>query len=107
MLVNNIDYECHNVEFISYTGKYPCLCSGTLTLKIDGVEVKFGYTHNGEADYPPFWESGGGLDEDYCPYENKWEIDVSRLPEQYRKHAGEIDYVFNENVEHGCCGGCG
>ena len=24
------------VEFVSYSGKYPCLCMGTLVLKIDG-----------------------------------------------------------------------
>lgn len=28
------------------------------------------------------------------------------LPEQYRKYAEEIDRVFNENVDWGCCGGC-
>lgn len=29
--------ECKNVvEFVSYTGKYPNLCSGVLTLKING-----------------------------------------------------------------------
>lgn len=44
MLVNTntITTESH-VKFISYTGKYPCLCSGILTLEIDGKKVRFGY----------------------------------------------------------------
>jgi hypothetical protein len=31
-----------NIEFVSYNGKYPNLCSGKLTVKIDGKEVSFG-----------------------------------------------------------------
>lgn len=27
-----------NINFISYDGKWPCLCLGTLVLEIDGVE---------------------------------------------------------------------
>lgn len=43
------------VEFIDYTGEYPNLCSGTLTLEIDGEVVRFGNGHN-----VAFWDSGGG-----------------------------------------------
>ena len=50
MLVNKKNSNTSRVKFISYTGEYPNLCSGVLTL--------------------------------------------------------EIDEVFNENVEWGCCGGC-
>lgn len=39
-----------NIKFISYTGEYPNLCRGVLTLKIDGKILRFGY---GE-DYEPF-----------------------------------------------------
>lgn len=35
---NNIE----PVEFVGYNGKYPNLCRGTLTLKIDGKLVRFG-----------------------------------------------------------------
>ena len=31
-----------NIEFVSYTGEYPNLCNGILTLKIDNKIVKFG-----------------------------------------------------------------
>ena len=107
MLVNKNNAVNSNVEFVSYSGKYPCLCMGVLTLKIDGEEVKFGnkYSHK-NVDYPTFWHSGGGIDNNYCAYSGEWEIDVEELPEQYRKYATEIDDVFNENVEYGCCGGC-
>ena len=30
------------VEFVSYTGEFPNLCRGVLTLRIDGEEVRFG-----------------------------------------------------------------
>ena len=31
------EYICNHVEFIEYTGCFPNLCSGTLTLKNDNV----------------------------------------------------------------------
>ena len=31
-----------NVKFVSYTGEYPNLCSGTLTLEIKGKKYRFG-----------------------------------------------------------------
>ena len=106
MVVNGTNCENQNVKFVSYTGSFPNLCSGILTLEIDGVEVKFGSSWKGEVDYPKFWVSGGGLDSDYCAFCGEWVIDARDLPEQYRKYAVEIDRVFNENVEWGCCGGC-
>ena len=110
------EYICNHVEFIEYTGCFPNLCSGTLTLKIDGEIVKFGHnyrsydykthTFTDGVDYDSFWESGGGLDGDYCPYSGEWRIDVGLIPEKYRKYSKEIDDVFNDNVPYGCCGGC-
>ncbi|MEZ3438640.1 MAG: hypothetical protein K1W18_07150 [Oscillospiraceae bacterium] len=94
-LINNTPQR---VKFISYTGKYPNLCSGVLTLENDG-------------NYEAFWSSGGGCGF-YNDYANAyvdsgaWEIDVSALPEELRPFAAEIDEVFNDNVPQGCCGGC-
>lgn len=102
MLVG-VDDKQELVKFVSYTGSYPNLCSGKLTLEIEGETVSFGY---GDGLLPPFWTSGGGLDHHWEAYCGEWEIDVSRLPENYRKYASSIDRVFNENVEYGCCGGC-
>lgn len=110
MVVNN----CNHVKFISYTGKYPALCIGVLTLEIDGVVVKFGHDYSKgswetDGNYHSFWESGGGCvcDGAYdSVFDGEWEIDKYDLPEQYRRYADEIDRVFNDNVPHGCCGGC-
>lgn len=104
MLVNaNGNTVESHVKFISYTGKYLCLCSGILTLEIDGKKVRFGYGTLND----PFWVSGGGLNPNYeGAYQGEWKIDDDGIPEEYRKYAREIDEVFNENVEWGCCGGC-
>ena len=87
MLTNTelIPKSISHVKFISYDGKWPNLCRGTLIFEIDGERVIFGYHHLGEKFN---------------------EIDAKELPEQYRKYAEEIERVFNENVEWGCCGGC-
>ena len=42
MLINRNNNETTHVRFISYTGKWFNLCSGVLTLEIDGDEVAFG-----------------------------------------------------------------
>lgn len=49
------------IEFVSFTGEYPVLCFGALTLMIDGKAVTFGYSDNRRGivyDYRPFWGSG-------------------------------------------------
>ena len=104
MLVNiNANTAESHVKFISYTGEWPNLCSGILTLEIDGKEVQFGYGPPNN----PFWTSGGGLNPNYeGTYQGEWKIDVNMIPGKYRKYASEIDKVFNENVKWGCCGGC-
>lgn len=42
MIINSTEKRNENVKFISYTGKYPCLCMGVLTLEIEGEKYKFG-----------------------------------------------------------------
>ena len=99
-----------HVKFISYTGKYPNLCSGILTLEIDGKKVQFGYKYPMDR-HPelrePFWESGGSTNwHTNLVTTGEWKINADELPDEYKKYATEIDYIFNKNVKHGCCGGC-
>lgn len=96
-----------HVKFVSYTGKYPNLCMGELTLEVNGIEYKFmPYGYDNKTSYPSFWETGGGVTTEYDCYQGEWIIVYEKLPEELKKYAAEIDWVFNENVEYGCCGGC-
>ena len=97
----------NSVKFISYTGGYPNLCSGTLTLEIDGKTVTFGNPYNkSKPQYPDFWSSGGNCDWDGNTTSEPWIIDPDALPVEYQAYADEIEEVFNANVPWGCCGGC-
>ena len=103
LVVGKIPKECRHVKFISYTGKYPNLCSGILTLEIDGEKATFGL----DGQYEEFWRSGGYVNwQDDIVATDEWLIEIERLPQKYQKYATEIDRIFNANVEHGCCGGC-
>ena len=104
------------VEFVSYTGKYPNLCSGVLTLRINDEEVRFGHDYSvfeswkTDGNYDAFWATGGACGfyangEDYVNH-NEWQIFEDDLPEEYRKYSKDIINVFNDNVRWGCCGGC-
>ncbi len=105
MLVNAPNnYEPEHVKFVSYTGKWPNLCSGILTLEIDGRTVTFGC--DDACDNYKFWHSGGTCNYISGATCGEWIIDYADIPEKYQKYANEIDYVFNKNVEEGCCGGC-
>lgn len=120
MLANNHNKykaETSHVEFVSYTGDWPNACRGVLTLKIDGKEYKFGHKMKSysliegeykDDNYDSFWESGGHvtLKNGGEVYTNEWIINIDCIPEEFRKYAVEIDYVFNTNVRWGCCGGC-
>lgn len=100
MLINH-DQE-NTFRFISYSGKWPTLCSGILELEIEGTVYRFGCKEKHEK----FWSSGGFIAENYSISTGEWLIDVGKLPAEIRKYAAEIDHLFNENVPHGCCGGC-
>lgn len=97
------------VKFISYSGAYPTLCFGTLTLEIDGRVVTFGI--HKDCDYYKFWSSGGrcgfrnGYTESYVETD-EWEFEDDEFPDEFLKYYDEIKELFNENVEYGCCGGC-
>ena len=110
------------IKFISYTGKWPNLCSGVLTVEIDSKEIKFGHDIGGDFDFKndcykdgnlePFWVSGGcvRMNEDYEVWAEKgsWELRyiVNNYPQWIIDLLPKLLEVFNENVPLGCCGGC-
>ena len=86
------------VEFVSYDGEYPNLCSGQLVLKING-QVRV---------LPRYCLSSGGsvwFDNDWDEHveTGSWSID---LPEDLEPLRKEIEECINENIPYGCCGGC-
>ena len=89
------------VEFISYDGKWPCLCFGTLTIKVNGKTYAFK-----NAMISGGCVCGGpSTDWDMWSEQGPWEIDLREHPE-LEPYKDEITKVVNENVEWGCCGGC-
>ena len=98
-----------NIEFVSYNGEDPCLCYGTLILKVNGKTMKFG----DKSKYPQFWSSGGNVS-----FDSEWNERVTRgewwwhcyeedkLPTDIVDNKEYVMELFNNNVPWGCCGGC-
>ena len=88
------------MEFISYTGRYPTLCSGTLVIRVGDKHYHLDHV----------LRSGGSIHDpvtgDYDAVEGDWLIDEDDLPEELRSYVDDITRLVNDNVEHGCCGGC-
>ena len=97
-----------NIKFVSYTGAYPNLCSGVLTLNIDDVDKTFG---DDDCDYNKFWVTGGrayfsrGWSKSHIETD-EWIIIRDELPLELKPYTEEIAEIFNDNVTYGCCGGC-
>ena len=85
------------IEFVSYDGAFPNLCSGELVLRIDEKERRLCRA----------LESGG-----VCGFTGHWDEYVTEgpwsvnLPEDLLGYKEEIEKVVNENIRWGCCGGC-
>lgn len=86
------------VEFVSYDGAYPNLCTGQLVLKINGQVREFS-RH--------CLQSGGTV-----WFDNDWNAHIENgrrsidPPEDLEPLRKEIEECINENIPHGCCGGC-
>lgn len=99
-----------DIKFISYTGEYPNLCTGVLTLEINGEQIEFKGS-DPKSKYPSFWFTGGrcyftnNYAEEHVE-EGEWEINDEWLTDELKPYAADIIRIFNENVPHGCCGGC-
>lgn len=85
------------VEFVSYDGAYPCLCAGTLVIKVNGKEYSLQHC----------LISGGCINWKTEEVKKKqWEIDLEELPEELKEYASAIKETVNANIPYGCCGGC-
>ena len=88
----------NRVEFVSYDGASPSLCSGELILEVDGMRFVFSRLNSGgSAGVTPDGE-------EHCN-EGEWEIREwpPGFPADCQQEA--LDLV-NAKVPHGCCGGC-
>ena len=114
------------VEFVKYTGDWPCYCGGTLHVKIDGKNIAFGGSNKGRTTlkgksvikYPEFWKSGGTADwyddgfiQEEMIGQGPWKFNIGpwnekSYPEDILRNMDELLRIMNENVEWGCCGGC-
>lgn len=102
------------IEFVSYSGTYPCLCAGRLVVKVDGKEISFESGAGTDADYPAFWASGGStgfvdrIDWEPVVTEGEWRLEAcgKSYPKKIWDLLPKLLDVMNENVRHGCCGGC-
>ena len=98
MLINRNNNETNHVKFVSYTGRWPNLCTGVLTLEIDGEKITFGYGFHSE-DKPkhyPFWISGGGINPNYeGTWKGAWES-----PKDYKGLMKTIQRFVKYAAEH-------
>lgn len=86
------------VEFVSYTGKYPCLCMGVLTVRIGDKEVslpQYSCISGGDCGFNADWEE--------FIERGEWTV---RVPVELAAYKEEIEREMNANVRWGCCGGC-
>ena len=97
----NREERYNMIEFISYDGKWPNLCSGTLTIKVNGtlyelenVMISGGCIMGGPHTNWDMWAEQGS-----------WRLDLQDYPD-LKPYEDEITNLVNENVEYGCCGGC-
>lgn len=100
------------IKFVSYDGAYPNLCSGTITLDVDGttVELRHMLCSTGSVSWEGVGEVTTGPWHLYRPDEENAEFyDYHVIPKDIRFTKNELDYIedlANENIPYGCCGGC-
>jgi hypothetical protein len=85
------------VNFISYDGSYPNLCSGDLIIEVNGKRHKLEspLSSGGSVSFTEDW--------DEIVTDGEWYVNV---PDELKEYAEEITEVINSNVSYGCCGGC-
>lgn len=88
----------HEIE-IKYDGEYPNLCMGHLIVIVDGIEYDFGeycLSSGGSVTFDEEWNE--------TVTKGEWSVD---FPENFPCDLKEevLDKI-NEEIPHGCCGGC-
>lgn len=85
---------------IWYKGKYPNLCSGELIININGIPWVF-------PDY--CLVSGGSVsfDEDWQEEVTRGDWSIGEWPENFPEEWKSVVLEkINNEIPHGCCGGC-
>ena len=106
--------QVHDIQFISYDGKWPNLCAGTLKLVVNGTEHEL--RHALHSTGTCVWEPPSE-DNDWCGREiiepGIWHVDFT-----FADHAifgddsellrREIEWLANNEwpIDKPCCGGC-
>lgn len=87
----------NKIKFVSYTGEYPNLCSGTLIIEHCGKQYSMNLRSGGSVHF----DKGG---EEYV---SRGEWSIRNYPEDFPENLKkEAVRIVNENVPYGCCGGC-
>lgn len=88
------------IKFISYSGKWPTLCHGTLIVEKDGKQysMKNVLISGGSVSFDKDWEA--------CIKEGDWSIDRDALAPELQDDWRELESLVNDEIPHGCCGGC-
>jgi len=96
-----IDKSKEKVRFVSYDGKWPNLCSGTLVLKVG--DKKFVFPKYCMRSGGSVWFSNGYAEE----HVEHGDWSISDWPERFPENLkDEAERIVNDNVGRGCCGGC-
>ena len=87
---------------IEYDGDYPCLCAGHLKVWIDDKLWDFGkyvLLSRGSVTHDEDWN--------FEVEEGEWSIPDYKWPKDFPEHLKEkVIEKINEEIPHGCCGGC-
>ena len=86
------------IEFLGYDGAYPCLCFGTLKIKVNGKLycLKNALISGGNITHDDDW--------DYIDIEpGDWKVSLEQFPE-LEPYKEQITELVNNNVQKGCCG---
>lgn len=85
---------------IRYNGAYPNLCSGDLVVIIDDTEWEF----------PDYCLCSGGsvwFDDEWNENVESGEWEITKWPENFpEEYKPWVLSAVNEDIPHGCCGGC-